>query len=108
LDISIEKSAGCLLKTKWLMKNCISEANKFTRQIIMISFFISHFVFRRQPAEFFFSKKIRQMKAGLNNRYDITKTLDVVQVRNPHPPTKWLHSIWMVPKLLIVHEYQDL
>jgi hypothetical protein len=34
--------------------------------------FISHFVFRRQPAEFFFSKKICQMKAGQNNKYDIT------------------------------------
>ena len=70
--------------------------------------FISHFVFRRQPDEFFFSKKIRQMKAGQNNKYDIRKTLGVMQVRNPQPPTKWLHSIWMVPKLLIVHEYQDL
>ena len=36
--------------------------------------FICHFVFRRQPAEFFFSKKIRQMKLGQNNKYDITKT----------------------------------
>ena len=41
---------------------------------------ILHFVFRRQPAEFFFSKKIRQMKAGQNNKYGITKTLGIVQV----------------------------
>jgi hypothetical protein len=40
--------------------------------------FISHFVFRRQPAEFFFSKKICQMKAGQNNKYDITKALGLV------------------------------
>ena len=39
---------------------------------------ISLFVFRRQPAEFFFSKKICQMKAGQNNKYDITKALGLV------------------------------
>ena len=32
------------------------------------------------PAEFFFSKNIRQMTAGLNNKYDIAKTLGLVQV----------------------------
>ena len=31
--------------------------------------FINHFIFRRQPAEFFFSKKICQIKAGQNNKY---------------------------------------
>jgi hypothetical protein len=41
---------------------------------------ISHFVFRRQPAEFFFSKKNRKMRAGQNNRYDITKISSLVQV----------------------------
>ena len=38
-------------------KYAFSEAYKFSPQITMISFFISHFVFRRQAAEFFFSKK---------------------------------------------------
>ena len=36
-------------------------------------FLISHFVFRRQPAEFLFSKKNVHMKAGQKNKYDITK-----------------------------------
>jgi hypothetical protein len=39
----------------------------------MFSFSISHFVFKRQPAGFFFKKKY-QMKASQNNKYDITKT----------------------------------
>ena len=34
-------------------------------------FFIIHFVYKIQGAEFFFSKKIRQMKAGQNNKYDV-------------------------------------
>jgi hypothetical protein len=38
----------------------------------MFRFFISPFVFKRQPAEFFFSKKNRQMIADQNNKYDIT------------------------------------
>ena len=38
------------------------------------------FVFRWQCAEFFFSKIIRQMKAGQNNKYDITKASGLVQV----------------------------
>ena len=61
--IFLEKkhSAGCLLKTKWQMKIC-----EFSRQITMLIYFISQFVFRRQPAESFFSNKIRQMKAGQN------------------------------------------
>ena len=33
--------------------------------------FNSHFVLRRQ--QFFYSKKIRLMKAGQNNKFDITK-----------------------------------
>ena len=41
--------------------------------------FINHFVFGRQPAEFFFSKNPIQMKAGQNKKYDITKTLGQVQ-----------------------------
>ena len=34
----------------------------------------SHFVFRRQPADFFFSERICQMKAGQNNKNDGTNT----------------------------------
>ena len=33
-----------------------------------------------QPTEFFFSKKISQMKADQNYKYDITKILGFVQV----------------------------
>jgi hypothetical protein len=44
------------------------------------AFFISHFVFRRQPDEFFSSEKMCQMKAGQNNKYDITKAAGLVQV----------------------------
>ena len=33
-----------------------------------LQIFISHFVFRRQPSEFFFSNQIRQMQAGQNNK----------------------------------------
>ena len=36
---------------------------------LKMQFFISHFVFRRQPAEFFFSKQICQVKADQNNKY---------------------------------------
>jgi hypothetical protein len=44
----------------------------------------SHFIFKRQPGEFFFSKKIRQMKAGQNNKYDFTNTYSLEHV--------WLHD----------------
>ena len=37
----------------------------------MFSFFMGQFVFIKQPTEFFFSIKIRQMKASQNNKYDI-------------------------------------
>jgi hypothetical protein len=47
---------------------------------LKIKIFISHFVFKRQPAKFFFSKKFRQMKASKNNKYDITQTSGPVQV----------------------------
>ena len=36
-------------------------------------FFISHYLYRRQPNEFIFSQKNLQMKAGQNNKCDITK-----------------------------------
>ena len=47
------------------------EAATFFGQITMFIFFIRHFVFRRQSAEFFFSTKSYQMKASQNNKYDI-------------------------------------
>jgi hypothetical protein len=58
------------------------EATKFSGQIAMFSFFIGHFAFRRQPAEFFFYIKNRQMKASQNNKYDIMykNILGLVQV----------------------------
>ena len=40
----------------------------------MFSFYISHFVFRRQRA-----KKNRQRKASQNNKYNLTKTLGLMQ-----------------------------
>ena len=59
-----------------------------------------HFVFRGQRAEFFLSKKIRQMKASQNYKYDIIKTSGLVQV--------WkcvLRLIWNVLCKLIVCTY---
>ena len=55
-----------LLKSKWLMKICIFRGTfiKF-----LFSFFISNFVFRRQPPEFLFSKKICKMRAAQNNKW---------------------------------------
>ena len=38
------------------------------------------FVFRWQCTEFLFSKVIRQMKTGQNNKYDITKASGLVQI----------------------------
>ena len=43
-------------------------------------FFISHFVFRRQCAEFFLSQKFCQMKAVQNIKCYISKALGLVQV----------------------------
>ena len=37
----------------------------------ILNFFISHFVFKRQTAGFFFYQKIRKMKAGQYNKYDV-------------------------------------
>jgi hypothetical protein len=45
--------------------------------------FISYFVFRRQSAEFYFSKKNCQIKAGQNNKHDITKTPDLMHFDEP-------------------------
>jgi hypothetical protein len=52
------------------MKVCIFTGT----QIFFFCFFICHFVFRRQPADFFFSKKICQIRGGQNNKYDINNT----------------------------------
>ena len=58
-------SACCLIKTKWLRKkkNIIIIDEKICMPVKM-QIFICHFVFRRQPADFLFSKKNRHMKAG--------------------------------------------
>ena len=73
-----KKSAGCLLKTKWQMKICIFTGIQiFSSIIIMFFFFISHFVFIRQQAELFFPPKICQMRAGQNNKYEITNPLSI-------------------------------
>jgi hypothetical protein len=69
-------------KFSWLpSKNKVADENlhfqrhtNISNQITMFSFFICQYVFRRQPAEFFFSQNIPQMKAGQNNKYDTTKT----------------------------------
>ena len=51
-------------------------ANVFVKLkcLVLELLFISHLVFRRERAEFFLSKKIRQMKPGQNKKYEITKT----------------------------------
>jgi hypothetical protein len=70
-----KNSAGCLLKTKWLMKKMLVLIGKFSSAVG---------VFKRQSAEFFLSKKIRQMKGDQNNKYDImSKTSGFVQVGFP-------------------------
>ena len=74
-----KNSAGYLVKRHW-WKFAYSEAHKISRQITMFNFFISHFVCERQPAEFFFSKTITEMKAGQNEKHDITKISGFVQV----------------------------
>ena len=49
-----------------------------TRKFVCL---ISHFVLRRQPVEFFFSKNILSNKSmSKKNKYDIKKTLDLMQV----------------------------
>ena len=54
------------------------QIHKFSRQITMFSFFISHFVFRRQPDDFFFLKKkiVKWKQVKITNMICITKTLD--------------------------------
>jgi hypothetical protein len=55
-------------KLSWLSsKNKVTDFQRHTNFLVQV-FFVSHFVFRRQPAE------IHQMKAGQNNKYDSTKT----------------------------------
>ena len=85
LDTAITK---CLIKNikihltlvfQWPSENMC----RFDKKIglpLKMQIFTNHFVFRRQPTDFFFSKKMCQMKAGQNNKYDITKTWGFVQV----------------------------
>ena len=50
---------------------------KHTKLLVKLQFsvFSSATLFiKEEPAKFFFPKKIHQMKAGKNNKYDITKT----------------------------------
>ena len=65
--IEKKNSAGCQQQKDW-WKFSFSEAYKCS------VVFINHFVFRRQCADFFFSQKMCQMKAGQNNKYDYNKT----------------------------------
>ena len=54
------------------MKICIFSGTKNFASNYNIQFFIINFISRSQPAEILFYKEIRQVKAGQNNRYDIT------------------------------------
>ena len=63
-------------QTKWLSiviwrENLCASAN----------FHLLDFFFRKQPAEFLFSEKFRQMKSGLNNKYEITNGWGVMLFR---------------------------
>ena len=65
-----KNSAGCLRNNKLTDENFL-----FQRQFLVklkCSVFSLVTFFRRQPAEFFYSKIICQMKAGQYNKYDIT------------------------------------
>jgi hypothetical protein len=77
-----KNSAGCLLKPKWLMKIYIFRGTQIfsANYNVLELLFISNFVFRRQPAEFFFSKKNRQMKA---DHYKIHLTNPVKILQSP-------------------------
>lgn len=59
-NVSVEK-LQCYHNYIVLTQSCTKR--KFFRQITMFSFFINHFVFRRQSAEFFFSIKVHQISA---------------------------------------------
>ena len=50
------------------------------KKLVQSGFFISHLGFRRQQAEFFFSKKILQMKAG---QYKIYSTNPDIILQSP-------------------------
>ena len=53
----------------------MKSAEHFNLWAVKMKLFSDHFL----EAEYFFSKKIRQMKASQNNKYDITKTSGLVQ-----------------------------
>ena len=64
-----------------LMTICILRGVKLQCSVL----YISHFVLRRQCAEFFLTKKICQIKAGQNNKYNITRSctgLDLVKTHS--------------------------
>ena len=63
-----KNSVACLLKIKWLIKICIFRGTQIFLSNYNAQFFISHFVFKRQWAEFFLSKKKSSIKAGQNNK----------------------------------------
>ena len=50
------------IKTKWLMKIWIFRGTPIFSSNYNVPFFISHLVFRKQPAEFFHSKKFVKWK----------------------------------------------
>ena len=50
-----------------------------------IQFFINHFIFRRQHAEFFLYKKIHQMKAG-QDKIDLISPVEILQSPGAHRP----------------------
>lgn len=76
----IKKSAGCLLKTLWLIKDCIFRATQILLSNCSVQFFHQPLCCQKVASwNFLLQKKNRQMKAGQNNIYDITKTLDLVE-----------------------------
>ena len=93
--LTIFFAARCLLKTKWLMKICILDQLNFIRQ----------FVFRRQPAEFFFPKKIIKWKqVKLTNM--ILQRFDEVHVIWSDNPKKMIlyifTSLWYFTSFLLI------
>ena len=77
--------AAFYLNTLWLMEIYIFRVAKFSYQVAMFCFFISHFVFRSQPAKFFFPVK------NMSNESSLTLFSRVVakggiRAARPEPP----------------------
>ena len=69
-----------LLKSNWLMKICIFIATRIFSSNCNVPFFIRHFVFRRQPAEFLFSTKfVKWKQVKITNMILLRKGLDTVE-----------------------------